>query len=88
MHIPVYCYGLRADFYTNIFPASQRLSVLADCMEEVNPVTCRHCESNNAKLNLRFVNGAVDITGPYVQLGAEESSVSVLLATTSKSLQA
>jgi thymidine kinase len=70
MGIPVYCYGLRTDFRTNLFPGSRRLLELADCIEEVE-TTCHYCASK-AILNLKHVNGVADTTGPTVQLGAEE----------------
>lgn len=68
--IPVYCYGLRTDFRTNLFPGSRRLLELADSIEEVE-TTCHYC-ANKAILNLKHVNGVADTTGPTVQLGAEE----------------
>jgi thymidine kinase len=70
LQIPVYCYGLRTDFRTNLFPGSRRLLELADCIEEVE-TTCHYC-ANKAILNLKHVNGVADTSGPTVQLGAEE----------------
>jgi len=68
--IPVICYGLRTDFRTRLFPGAQRLMELADRIEEVK-VTCQYC-AKKAICNLRFVNGTPTITGPQIQLGADE----------------
>ena len=76
--IPVICYGLRTDFRTRLFPAAQRLMELADGIEEVK-VTCQYC-AKKAICNLRFVNGAPTVTGPQIQLGADESYAPVCWA--------
>jgi thymidine kinase len=68
--VPVICYGLRTDFRTKLFPGAQRLMELADGIEEVK-VTCQYC-SKKAICNLRFVAGAPAVTGPQIQLGADE----------------
>lgn len=69
-HVPVICYGLRTDFRTNLFPGSKRLMEVADSIEEVK-TTCNFC-NRKAVFNLKHVNGMADVTGPAVQLGAEE----------------
>ncbi|MBA3541637.1 MAG: thymidine kinase [Deltaproteobacteria bacterium] len=68
--VPVICYGLRTDFRTHLFPGAQRLMELADGIEEVK-VTCQYCQKK-AICNLRFVNGAPTVSGPQIQLGADE----------------
>ena len=68
--IAVICYGLRTDFRTRLFPGAQRLMELADRIEEVK-VTCQYC-AKKAICNLRFVNGAPTVSGPQIQLGADE----------------
>jgi len=68
--VPVICYGLRTDFQTKLFPGAQRLMELADRIEEVK-VTCQYC-AKKAICNLRFVNGAPTVSGPQIQLGADE----------------
>mmetsp|Transcript_7340 Transcript_7340/g.13114 ORF Transcript_7340/g.13114 Transcript_7340/m.13114 type:complete len:239 (-) Transcript_7340:128-844(-) len=68
--IPVLCYGLRTDFRSRLFPGSQRLMELADCIEEVK-TTCSFC-NRKATMNLKSVNGAATMDGPTVCLGAEE----------------
>jgi thymidine kinase len=68
--VPVICYGLRTDFRTKLFPGAQRLMELADGIEEVK-VTCQYCQ-RKAICNLRFVNGTPTLSGPQIQLGADE----------------
>lgn len=68
--IPVICYGLRTDFKTRLFMASERLMELADSIEEVK-TTCHFCE-RKAIFNLKFVNGVATREGPSIELGAEE----------------
>lgn len=68
--IPVICYGLRTDFKTRLFVASERLMELADSIEEVK-TTCHFC-ARKAIFNLKFVNGVATREGPSIELGAEE----------------
>jgi thymidine kinase len=70
-NVPVICYGLRTDFRTKLFPASQRLLELADSIEEVK-VTCQYC-NKKAIFNMRLVDGAPTRVGPQVLLGAEDT---------------
>lgn len=51
LNIPVLCYGLRADAFTNMFPGSKRLFEIADVIEELKAV-CK-C-GNKATFNLRL----------------------------------
>jgi thymidine kinase len=69
-NVPVICYGLRTDFRTHLFPGSRRLMEVADTIEEVK-TTCQIC-NRKAVFNLKHVNGKADISGPVIQLGAEE----------------
>lgn len=50
-NIPVLCYGLRADAFTNLFPGSKRLFEIADNIEELKAI-CK-CGSK-ATYNLRL----------------------------------
>lgn len=70
-NVPVICYGLRTDFRTKLFPASQRLLELADSIEEIK-VTCQFC-NKKAIFNMRLVDGQPTRIGPQVMLGAEEA---------------
>ena len=69
-NIPVICYGLRADFRSQLFEGSKRLLELADTIEEVK-TTCAFC-NKKATMNLKHSNGVATIEGPSVDLGAEE----------------
>ncbi len=71
LDIPVICYGLRTDFRTKLFEGSKRLLELADSIEEIK-ATCHFC-NKKAIMNLKHVNGKANISGPSIQLGAEES---------------
>ncbi|OYX42841.1 thymidine kinase [Candidatus Saccharibacteria bacterium 32-49-12] len=66
----VICYGLRADFRTNLFPGSQRLFEVADNIEKL-PTMC-FCGSQ-AEFNTRKVNGNYTFTGDQVAIDGEDS---------------
>lgn len=68
--VPVICYGLRADFRRQLFPAAQRLLELADSIEEIK-TTCHYC-LRKAVFNLRMRNGSATFDGPVVELGLED----------------
>jgi thymidine kinase len=68
--IPVICYGLRADFRRQLFPAAARLAELADTIEEVK-TTCHFC-LRKAVFNLKLLDGVPTMFGPSVELGCEE----------------
>lgn len=68
--IPVICYGLRADFRRQAFPAAQRLFELADSIEEIK-TTCAYC-LRKAIFNLKLLDGKPTLAGPTVELGCEE----------------
>lgn len=70
LNIPVICYGLRADFRTELFEGSRRLFELADSIEEIK-TTCAFC-NRKAITNLKHVGGVATLAGPAVDLGAEE----------------
>jgi thymidine kinase len=70
LHIPVICYGLRADFRSELFVGSRRLLELADAIEEVKS-TCNFC-NRKATMNLKHVNGVPSIEGASIELGGEE----------------
>lgn len=74
-NVPVICYGLRADFRTEAFPAAKRLFELADTIEEIK-TTCYYC-TRKAIFNLKFSNGVPTKSGPAVELGAEEKYLPV-----------
>lgn len=49
--IPVFCYGIRTDFESNLFSGSKRLFEIADSIEELkNICSCGHKAIMNARL--------------------------------------
>jgi thymidine kinase len=73
--VPVICYGLRADFRLQLFPATKRLFELADTIEEIK-TTCTDCD-RKAVFNLKVHNGQPVLDGPTVELGSEEKYLPV-----------
>lgn len=67
-NISVICYGLRADFRTELFPGSKRLLEIADNIEKV-PTMC-FCGSQ-AEFNTRKVNGVHVFEGDQVAIEGE-----------------
>lgn len=68
--ISVICYGLRADFQTNLFPGSRRLFEVADNIEKL-PTMC-FCGSQ-AEFNTRKVNGTYVFEGDQVAIDGESA---------------
>lgn len=67
--IPVFCYGLRADFRTRLFPGSRRLFELADSVYELKSI----CDcGRKAIVNARYANGRVITRGAQVVIGGNE----------------
>lgn len=70
-NVPVFCFGLRTDFRTKLFPGSARLFELADSITELKTVcTC----GGKAMVNARLDSGGNVITeGEQIFLGGNES---------------
>ena len=68
--IPVYCYGLRTDFRTKLFPGSKRLFELASKTVELESI----CSCGNpAIINARFNSkGEIVTRGSIVELGGDD----------------
>lgn len=73
-HIPVICYGLRADFAGNLFPGSEALLAWADVIEEIKTICW--C-GKKAICNARVVNGQVVKEGDQILLGGSSQYVSL-----------
>ncbi len=73
-NIPVICYGLRADFAGQLFSGSEALFALADSIEEIKTIC--FC-GKKAIMNMRLNNGVPVFKGEQVQIGGNESYVSV-----------
>lgn len=69
-NISVICYGLRADFRTEMFPGSKRLFEVADNIEKL-PTMCA-CGSQ-AEFNTRKVNGVYVFEGDQVAIDGEDT---------------
>ncbi len=69
--ISVICYGLRADFRTQLFPGSKRLFEVADNIEKL-PTMC-FC-GRQAEFNTRKVNGHYVFDGDQVAIEAGDVS--------------
>ena len=74
VNIPVLCFGLRTDFLTRLFPGSQRLMELSDCIEEIK--TMCDC-GNKATVNARINDGYIVTEGAQVQLGGNDSYIAM-----------
>lgn len=70
LNIPVICYGLRTDFRTGLFSGARRLFEVADTLEEIK-TTCAYC-NKKAIYNLKLLNDQPTLSGPSIDLGAEE----------------
>ena len=69
LNIPVLCYGLRADAFTNMFPGSKRLLEVADVLEELKAVCkCGSEATHNLRLNKIDTNLIPVFTGSQVSI--------------------
>ena len=67
--ISVYCYGLRTDFRTKLFPGSKRLFEICSKTVELESI----CECGKpAIINARFSNGKLMTRGAQVDIGGDE----------------
>ena len=73
-NITVICYGLRTDFRSHLFPGAQRLMELADDIEQIRTICW--C-GKRAHFNARLLNGEMVTEGEQVQLGGNESYISL-----------
>ena len=69
-NIPVYCYGLRTDFRTKLFPGSKRLFELASKVVELESVcSCGKSAIINARFNSK---GKIVTAGSQIEIGGDE----------------
>mgnify|MGYP000847091690 FL=1 len=73
-NITVICYSLRTDFQRHLFPGAQRLMELADDIEQIRTICW--C-GKRAHFNARLLNGEMVTEGEQVQLGGNESYISL-----------
>ena len=72
--VPVVCYGLRADFRSELFPGSARLLAIADVITELKTVCW--C-GKKATCNTRYNENGIVREGPQVVLGGNDSYVAL-----------
>ena len=75
LKVPVLCYGLRVDFQGQLFPGSAALLALADEMREVRTIC--HCGKKATMVIRQDAEGRAIIKGDQVQIGGNESYVSL-----------
>ncbi|SDO60764.1 thymidine kinase [Lutimaribacter pacificus] len=73
--VPVMAYGLRVDFRGRLFPGSATLLALADEMREVRTIC--HCGKKATMVVRKDASGAVLRDGAQVQIGGNETYVSL-----------
>lgn len=74
-NVPVMAYGLKNDFSNNLFPGSEQLLLQSDKLIEMK-TTCRWC-GHKATMNLRVSEGKPVYDGDQVEIGGNESYLSV-----------
>lgn len=75
LNLPVLCYGLRVDFRGELFPGSAALLALADEMREVRTIC--HCGKKATMVVRKGADGHILTDGDQVQIGGQESYVSL-----------
>lgn len=73
--VPVMCYGLRVDFQGQLFPGSATLLALADEMREIRTIC--HCGKKATMVIRQDANGKTITDGDQIQIGGNESYVSL-----------
>ena len=75
LNIPIMCYGLRVDFQGNLFPGSATLLALSDEMREIKTIC--HCGKKATMVVRQDENGVAMVDGEQVQIGGNETYVSL-----------
>ena len=75
LKIPIMCYGLRVDFQGKLFPGSATLLALSDEMREIKTIC--HCGKKATMVVRQDENGDAMIDGEQVQIGGNETYVSL-----------
>lgn len=75
LDVPVMCYGLRVDFRGQLFPGSATLLALADEMREIRTIC--HCGRKATMVVRRGPDGKALTEGPQIQVGGNETYVSL-----------
>lgn len=70
--IEIYCYGLKTDFKTKLFPAAQRLFEIADDFEEIKSF-CNYGKPCKTMFNARIdCNGKIVTNGEQIEVGGDD----------------
>lgn len=75
LDIPVMAFGLKNDFRNELFEGSKYLLLFADKIEEIKTI-CHYC-SKKATMVLRMQDGHPMYDGEQIQIGGNETYVSV-----------
>lgn len=75
LNVPIMTYGLRVDFQGNLFPGSAALLAWADEMREIRTIC--HCGKKATMVVRRGADGKAMRDGPQVQVGGNETYVSL-----------
>ncbi|MFW2589052.1 thymidine kinase [Sagittula sp. SSi028] len=75
LNVPIMAYGLRVDFRGELFPGSAALLAIADVMREVRTIC--HCGRNATMVIRRGADGKALTDGAQVQVGGNETYVSL-----------
>ncbi|QDV05938.1 Thymidine kinase [Planctomycetes bacterium Poly30] len=75
LRLPVMTYGLRVDFQGQPFPGSATLLAIADSLREIRTIC--HCGRKATMVIRKDENGHVVKDGAQVQIGGDESYVSL-----------
>lgn len=75
LDIPVMAFGLKNDFRNELFEGSKYLLLFADKIEEIKTI-CHYC-SKKATMVLRIQDGHPMYDGEQIQIGGNETYVSV-----------
>lgn len=74
-HVPVLCFGLRADFRTKMFPGSKRLMEIADSITEIKTVcSCGRKATVNVRLD---ESGRIVTEGEQILIGGNDRYTSM-----------
>lgn len=74
LDIPIIAFGLKTDFKNKLFEGSKRLIEVADDLQEITTICW--C-GKKARCNARIVDGKVIKDGDQIQLGGNESYISL-----------
>ena len=72
IEIPVFCYGLRTDYMSNLFEASKRLFEIADSISEIKSIC--HC-GKKAIINARYIDNKIIYSGNQIDIGGNDKYV-------------